>query len=106
MTANPPKHNGLFVRGEHGDKTEALKDEVHFFRPKIRNAVVAQATDVATGYDDLSARRCIDATDEIEKGGFAAPRWTHDHGEALRGDRKRNSPGRRGYARCRPGGSS
>ena len=68
--------------GEHRHQVVELEDEPHVGRPPSRQLATRELIDPLAADDDLAAGRRVQPADEVEQGGLAGPRRTHE-GEEL-----------------------
>ncbi|OIQ64813.1 hypothetical protein GALL_536340 [mine drainage metagenome] len=73
----------VFIRTEHRQQVEVLKDKAEMVGTKVRQRVVRQLLDRLPGDDHLALVRSVNAADQIQQRGFAATRRAGDHGKAV-----------------------
>jgi hypothetical protein len=70
----------VLAGGEDRQQVKSLEDETEPGQPKTRELAVRELSETGTEYFNSSSGRRIDATDHLEKSGFAAPgRARHGH---------------------------
>jgi hypothetical protein len=71
----------VLARREARDQVVELEDEAHVLSPEARALGLSAGGEVVVAEADRSARRHVEAAEDVEQGGLAAARGTEQHHE-------------------------